>query len=335
MMVVTGANGFLGSYVVATLLKNGFLVKGTIRKGSNSITFDKILKKELANEYDSLIKNFTWVEADILDILTLDEIFLDSKFVFHCAAMVSFNKKDKHQMMAINTNGTANVVNACIQCKIKKLIHVSSTAAIGRAENNKLITEDTQWEESDNNTQYAISKYLAELEVWRGMEEGLNAVIVNPGIILGAGNWQQGSCKLFTNVANGFKFYTRGVNGFVDVKDVAKAMLLLANSEIKNERFLLIGENKSYQALFNAIATVLNVKEPSIELKKKYRKLYIVVTKWVNIFNSNSTITPETVNTSLSIHEYSNTKIKHALNFQFLPFEESINTIGKVYLLEN
>jgi dihydroflavonol-4-reductase len=334
-MVVTGANGFLGSYVVATLLKNGFLVKGTIRKGSNSSTFNRILKRELANDYDSLIKNFTWVEADILDILTLDEVFLGEKIVFHCAAMVSFSKKDKHEMMAINANGTANVVNACIQNNIEKLIHVSSTAAIGRAEDSKLITEENQWVDSDNNTQYAISKHLAELEVWRGMEEGLNAVIVNPSIILGAGNWQQGSCKLFTNVANGFKFYTQGVNGFVDVKDVASAMLKLANSEIKNERFLLIGENKSYQALFNSIANVLRVKKPSIELKKKYRKFYSVVIKLVNLFNRNSTITPETMNTSLNIHPYSNEKIKRAINFQFTPFEESINEIGKVYLLEN
>lgn len=331
-MIVTGANGFLGTYVVAALLKKGFKISGTKRKQANTDTFYKILQHELKEDFESLIKNYTWVETDILDIDTLDEVFFDQDFVFHCAAMVSFSKKNKEEMMATNVRGTENVVNACLKNNVKKLIHVSSTAAIGRTENDKLITEDNQWEDNSYNSQYAVSKHLAELEVWRGIEEGLAAVIVNPAIILGAGNWHQGSCKLFANIANGFKFYTNGINGFVDVKDVAKAMLMLAESNIQKERFLLVSENKSYKEIFYCMAENLRVREPIIELKKKYQKLYIFIVKIVNFLKPNSSVTPETTRSSLSKHFYSNTKIKAALNMEFTPISDTIKTTCHYFL---
>lgn len=330
-MVVSGANGFLGSYVVAALLKKGSRVTGIKRKTGRTDFFTFILKNELGPDYQRLIENFMWKEADILDICSLDEILEGEDIVFHCAASVTFNRNESEEMMAFNKEGTANIVNSCLKNNIKKLVHVSSTAALGRSEFNNLITEEREWNDSDHNTNYAVSKHLAELEVWRGIEEGLNAVIVNPGIILGAGNWETGSCRMFRNIDNGFKFYTKGVNGFIGVKDVARIMILLAESEITAERYLLVAENRSYHSIFNSIADSLHKKRPTKELKKDYQKLLKFGAGVLLFFNPRSSITPETVGTSMKVIEYDNHKIREALGFQFTPIDEVIRETAGAY----
>ncbi len=331
-MVVTGANGFLGSYVVAALLKAGYAVTGLKRENSSTDEFDLIIQNELGLQREALLKNFTWKTADILDIAALDEAFENEEMVFHCAAKVAFKSRERNEMMAINAEGTANVVNACIKKNVKKLIHVSSTSSLGRTDVDSLISEDTEWEDNDNNTNYAISKHLGELEVWRGIEEGLNAVIVNPGIILGYGDWTKGSCRIFRNIAKGNRFYTKGTNGFVDAKDVANAMLLLANSDIHSQRFLVIGENRTYQSVLNDIALAIHKPSPNIELKKSYQSAFIAVVRVVAAIHPKSSLTPETVCTAMKKHSYSNAAIQKAIGFKFTPLADAIQLAGAVYV---
>jgi nucleoside-diphosphate-sugar epimerase len=321
MSVVTGANGFLGAYVVVALLKKGLSVKALKRSSSDLSEFNYIASLEL-KDTPELINELEWVDADVLDVLSLDEAFQNEDFVFHCAADVSF-KGNLKSLLKTNAEGTANVVNACLKANVKKLVHVSSTAAIGRTDSNALITEKSMWREDDNNTAYAVSKHLAELEVWRGVEEGLNAVIVNPGIIIGSGDWSKGSCKLFLNIKNGFRFYTRGVNGFVWVKDVAKTMMELCFSDINAKRFLVVSENISYKQLFEGIAKNLNVKAPSIEIKLSYipwLKWPLKVYSW---YNRKTNLSAETLKTSVKQHRYSNDAIIKT-GFVFTPLEEVI-----------
>lgn len=327
-MIVTGANGFLGSYVVAALLQKGHPVVGIRRRESSIHEFNLILKSELGALYSQLILNFQWKELDILDITALDEVIENGSTVFHCAAKVAFNSKETDEMLVINREGTANVVNACLKNNVKQLIHVSSTAALGRTDSVNLIDEFTEWEDSDNNTQYAISKHLAELEVWRGIEEGLNAVIVNPGIIVGYGDWNKGSCKLFRNMAKGMRFYTTGTNGFISVHDVAKTMLYLAEKNINGQRFVLISENKTYQFILNEIADSIHKPLPNIELKMAYKNLFLIGVRLNLLFNPQATLTPETVRTSLKTHNYSNAQILKVIDFKFQTLSEAIHIAG-------
>lgn len=322
MLVVTGANGFLGSYIVCELLKSGRTVKAFKRENSDLVTFKQIAKRELASLYDEKILNLTWSNVDIEDILSLDDELINAEIVFHCAAVVSFNG-NKSRLIQVNAGGTANVVNACLKNGVKRLVYASSTAALGRSDSQKLIHEDTQWTEDKNNTMYAESKHLAELEVWRGAEEGLDAVVVNPGIILGAGDSSKGSSRLFTTIKKGFKFFTKGINGFVGVKDVSRIMVDLAFSEVKNERFVLVSENLSYQKLFSLMAKGFNTKEPSIEIKPQY----LVWIKWIfkinALLNPKTNLSVETLQTSLKVHEYDNSKIK-SLGYKLTPISEVV-----------
>jgi dihydroflavonol-4-reductase len=321
MSVVTGANGFLGAYVVVALLKRGLRVKALKRSSSDLSEFNYITSLELRDSPD-LLNQVEWVDADILDILSLDEAFKNEDYVFHCAAQVSF-KGNLKSLLKINAEGTANVVNACLNTNVKKLVHVSSTAAIGRTDSNALITEKSMWRDDDNNTAYAISKHHAELEVWRGVEEGLNAVIVNPGIIIGSGDWNKGSCKLFLNIKNGFKFYTNGENGFIWVKDVARAMLDLCFSDISGQRFLLISENISYKQLFDEMAKNLKVKAPSLEIKLSYLPWFKWPLTFYSWFNKKTNLSAETLKTSIKQHRYSN-DVMTRTGFVFTPLDEVI-----------
>ncbi len=328
MLVVTGGNGFLGSYMVCALLQKGFEVRALKRAGADMSEFNDIATREM-KELEGWEQKLSWAEAELTDVQSLDEAFAGAQFVFHCAAVVSFSG-GYEQMLKVNAEGTANVVNACVGAGVKKLIYASSTAALGRTDEQKMITEQTQWSDDDNNTEYAKTKHLAELEVWRGMEEGLDAVIVNPGIILGAGKWDKGSCRLFNNIHKGFKFFTRGVNGFVGVKDVAKVMLMLAESPLKGERFLLVAENSTYEDIFNMMAENLEVKAPRIEIRKSYVKWLKWPLRFYKLLNPASTVTEETMLTSVKVHTYDNSKIREATGFEFTPLQEVIREACEV-----
>lgn len=256
-VLITGGTGFLGAYIIKNLVEKGFSVSALRR--SDKLPF--FLPSTITNEVK-------WITGDILDVVSLADAMQDVHAVIHSAAVVSFDKKHRHEMYKINVEGTANVVNAAIENGIQRFVHVSSVAALGRKTKPELITEDRKWEENQMNTHYAISKHKAELEVWRGFAEGLEGVILNPSTILGFGDWHRSSCAIFKNAYKEFAWYTKGMNGFVGVEDVAEAAVQLLNSGITEKRFIINSENVTFQELFNAIAEKFHKKKPHKEATK-------------------------------------------------------------------
>ena len=245
MILVTGGTGLVGAHLLYHLLKNDEKIRAIYRSEETIEVVKKVFSYYTGDT--SLINKIAWFKADITDVPSMIPAFVGIEKVYHCAAFISFNPKDYVVMRKVNIHGTAIIVNLSIDAKIKKLCFVGSIAAIGDSRNGELITEENEWNKDLDNSGYSITKFGAEMEVWRASQEDVEVVIVNPGVILGAGFWTTGSGKLFQQVYNRFKYYTEGITGFVGVKDVVTAMILLMNSNIKNERFILVSENKTYK----------------------------------------------------------------------------------------
>jgi len=328
---VTGATGLVGSHVVYNLLLQDAQVVVLHRAQSNKNALLKVFSC-YSIEAETLFAKIIWQEVDLLDGSDLYKIFPDIDIVFHCAATVSFNPRDYQSTVVDNPKITANVVNAALAAKVKKFIHVSSVAALGRKPGENHLNEESYWTDSDENSNYAIGKHAAEMEVWRAREEGLAVAIVNPTIILGPGNWSQGSAALIKNIADGFDYYTKGINGFVDVRDVAAIMLRLAKEEIEGERFVLVSENRSYQEVFAMMAEALAVKGPQTEVKPWMSAL---AWRWEalksRITGKAPLITKETARSSLGLYYYENDKLIKALDYRFIPIEKSISDLANFY----
>lgn len=321
--LLTGATGFLGAHIGIALLKQGYSVKALCRKGSTKDEFLNIMK--MRGENLNLLNNLTWVECDILDTVSLLQAMQGVEQVYHCAAVVSFWKNRTQEMMLANAQGTANIVNCALAAGVKKLCYASSIAALGREKRGDTIDENTHWTNSPYNTQYAISKYLAEMEVWRGIEEGLPAVIVNPGVILGEGRWDKGSCRLFTTAAKGFPFYTTGYNGYVDVQDVAKAMVLLMESPITAERFVMVGENLEFKDLFTRMAKYFGKPAPSIRVGAFLAQVARLLYGFKSLIDGKEPlVTKETARNSRHSFIYNGTKITNVIPFTYTPIDQTI-----------
>jgi len=332
MIFVTGGSGLVGSHLLFDLASSGKQVRALKRKNS-SIELTKKIFGYYSNDTEKLLNSIEWVEGDVMDIYSLYDAMQDIDQVYHAAAIVSFHPSDQKKMMMINIDGTANVVNACLYKDVKKICYVSSIATLGRTDNDELVNEETQWKNSKNNSQYSISKYGAEREVWRGTIEGLPAVIVNPSVIIGPGDWRKGSSQLFQQVWNGLKFYTDGVNGYVDVRDVSKAMVLLMESDIVNSRFILSSENLDYLELFTMISEGLNKKIPSIKANYFLSQFAWRAEKLrSSITGKKPLITKATARTAFHKYYYSTEKIKKALNIEFIPMPQSISDTSKLFL---
>ncbi|MGN6195987.1 MAG: NAD-dependent epimerase/dehydratase family protein [Ginsengibacter sp.] len=309
-ILVTGGSGLVGNELIQQLLDSGEKVK--------AISHSSPIK--IANP------NLEIIQCDILDVDTLQEAMQSITHVYHCAAIVSYNPKDKQKLLKINIEGTANIVNACIDAYVEKLVHVSSVAALGRLREEEMITEEMNWTEETSNSIYGKSKYFAELEVWRGVAEGLNAVIVNPSLILGGNNWENSSSAIFKKAYEEFKWYTEGISGFVDVRDVARAMILLMNSDITSERFILNGENISYCEIFSSIANCFRKKPP---YKKVNSFLAEIIWRTEKLKSSLTAVKPlltkETVRTAQAKVYFDNKKILKAFpGFQFTKIKDAI-----------
>jgi nucleoside-diphosphate-sugar epimerase len=326
MVLVTGATGLVGSHLLLELLRNGKQVRALKRAGSSTSTVDRIFAHYNFPAPDKSI----WVEGDVTDYFSLLDAMDGVEHVYHCAAMVSFAASAEATLMKVNAEGTANVVNAAMEKGVKKVCHVSSTAALGRADNDKIISEETVWKISDKNSAYAVSKYAAEREVWRATEEGLDAVIVNPCIIIGPGDVSKSSGRMIQSVKKGLKFYTGGANAFIDVRDVAKLMIALTESGIKNQRFILAAENLDYKKVFELIAAALKKPAPTVRATAFMSALAWRVAWLAGLFSKASPfITRETAMTGQQRNVYSNKKVKEKLNWEFIPVKEAIENACK------
>ena len=323
MVFVTGGTGLLGGYLLRELLKRGEKVKALYRN-----QYPYLLSSEETGSIE-------WVKGDIHDTELLLELCSQADEVYHCAGLVSFNPSRKQDLLRINVQGTANVVNACLAGSVKKLVHVSSVSALGRKRNNETVTEESKWSEENNLSGYGRSKYLAELEVWRGISEGLNSVIVNPTIILGVGNWDDSSAATFKNAYKEFPWYTEGISGFVDATDVAVSMIELMKSEISEERFIISAENLGFRDVFMMMARNFGKKPPS---RKVSPAIASIVWRWEGLKSlftgEDPLLTRETAETAQMKVYFDNSKLKKFLpGFSFRPLEESIAESCREYLL--
>ena len=264
----------------------------------------------------------------------VQDIMLGVQRVYHCAAVVSYDGRDRDEMMRINVESTTNLVNEALHHSIEKFVHVSSIAALGRRKNMPIIDENTKWERSPMNSNYAISKYLSEMEVWRAAAEGLTVAVVNPGVIVGGGFWNKGTARFFKNIANGFKFYPVGGTGFVDVRDVADFMIKLMDSDLQGERYVLNAENLSYEQFFKLVSSSINAKMPSIKVNSFIQAVAWRV-EWLRarLFNTTSTITKESAENSARTWEFDNTKSLAAFEgFSYRSIGESVGDTGTTWL---
>lgn len=325
MIFLTGGTGLLGSHLLIELLKRGKKVRALKRESSSLENVKQVFKYYLGTNSNELFNAIDWVDGDINDVISLQSVMLNCDEVYHCAGYVSFYRRDFKKLMKINKEGTVNLVNVSLSIGVKKFSYVSSTAAIGRDKKGAEYTERSKWVTSSENSNYAVSKHSGEMEVWRGQEEGLNTSIVNPSVILGAGNWEEGSLTLFKNIKKGLRFYTEGINAFVDAQDVAFCMVELLEQEIYNERFLIISENVCFRDLFFQIADELKIKRPTVKVKPLLAEIAwrIEAIKSV-ILGKKPKITKETARSAMSISKYSNEKISKVLNHSFIPINESV-----------
>jgi len=334
MILVTGGTGLVGSHLLFQLVKKGASVKAIYRR-EQTLQRVKHVFSYFSSEPEELFNAIDWIKADITNISELQVVFKDVTHVYHCAAFVSFEPDKYRQLRAINIRGTANIVNLCINNKIKKLCYVSSIAALGRHNDAEaLITEDTRYNPDDDNSVYAITKYGAELEIWRGTQEGVDAVILNPGIILGAGFWHgAGSSSLFKRAYKGLKFYVTGVTGYVNVWDVVAVMQELMESTIKNEAYILVAENLSFKTFFEKVSKALHV-EPPKRKTKKWQLQVLWRLDWLThkLLGKRRQLTRQTATSLLGITTYDNSKIKKALDFEFISIDDTIKDVSQLFL---
>jgi nucleoside-diphosphate-sugar epimerase len=329
MVLVTGGTGLVGAHLLLHLIENERAVRAIYRKPE---TIQKTKTLFSIHKKEKLFEKINWVKADILDIPSLEIAFENIEYVYHCAALISFDPKDENAIRKTNIEGTANIVNFCIAKNVQKLCYVSSIAALGDLkENEKIITEETEWNPEKPHSDYAISKYGAEMEIWRGQQEGVNCIIVNPGVILGPRIWEQGSGLLFKKIEKGFPFYSKGTTGIIAVTDVAKIMVQLMKSEVNNERFTLISTNIVFQDLFNSIADALKTKRPSIYINPFITNVLSRI-DWFfsNVFRTKRKLDRATAIASYSKSEYSNEKIKDKLSIDFTDIHFYIKEISSL-----
>lgn len=323
MILVTGGTGLVGSHLLYKLLSKGYKVKALKRVNSNINVVKKVFAyySDIAEE---LFSNIQWINGDMLDYNSIDDAVKGIEEIYHCAAAISFSPKDKETVLD-NIKGTHNIVNAALANDVKKICFVSSIAALGKSINNKAIDENCKWSSKNERSIYAYSKHHSEMEVWRGVAEGLDAVVVNPSIILGPGFWNSGSSSFYNVIWNGLKFYTTGITGFVDVNDVVHIMLELMSKNIVNERYIVNAENISYKAFFEEIARNLNVQPPKIKVSKTITEIAWRIAKIASLFKRNGPfISKESARASQSISYYSNKKIKDITGYDFIPIKDTI-----------
>ncbi len=322
MIFVTGGTGLVGSHILLKLSQDGKPFKA-LKRPSSSLN----ICRNVFSEYNQaeLFTRINWVDGDVNDIPSLEIAIQNCDYILHCAAIVSFHPSDVDLLKKVNIEGTANVMNVALSSSVKKVGYISSIAALGRNSTEGIVDEDCHFTATKLDSNYALSKYYAEQEVWRASQEGLDVVIVNPSVILGPGDWNKGSSQIFQKIHSGLKFYTTGSTGYVDVMDVANSLVDLLLSSVKNERFIVNGVNLKYRDCFDRIAVAFGKPKASIKVTPFLKEL-----AWrfeaIRSFITSKTplLTKETANSAMTDGAYSTEKIKKEIDFQFTPIEQTI-----------
>ena len=324
MILVTGGTGLTGSHLLRKLVADGKQSIRAIKRTTSSLE----LVTDIADQIE-------WMDADVLDVPALSKAMEGVKQVYHNAAIVSFVPSMAEKMKAINVQGTANMVNLAMEKGVEKFLHVSSISSLGRRESGGQVDENTKWEPSPFNTNYAKSKYYSEKEVWRAAAEGLKVVIVNPSAIVGAGNWDSGSSRMFSRIYEGLKFYPTGGTGYIDVRDLVNVMGALMDSDIEGERFIVSADNLAYKTFFEMIAQALGMPAPNREATP-----FLSAIAWrMEALKAKFTgrpplITKETIAQATRRYYYDNSKVRKALNYTFKSVEASVKEVAAAYLQE-
>jgi len=326
MILVTGGTGLVGCHLLYSLVKENKKVRALHRKNSKTDSVRKVFSY-YSKDYKNLFDKIEWIEGDINDITSLDLAFKNVNEIYHCAAFISFSNQDLNAMKKINVEGTANMVNCSIDKNISKFCYVSTIAAVGERK-NMAIDEECKWKE--NNNPYSKTKYDAELEVWRGISEGLNAVIVNPGVIIGSGFWKRGSGAFITQISRGMNYYPPGKTGFICVKDVVKIMRELMDKNIFSARFLLVAENWTQKDFIFSVCNNLNLKSPKNKTSKSLMTIGLILDGARSFFlNKRRRLSSAIIKSSHTKNEYSNNKISTTLDYKFIGVENSIKETCK------
>ena len=334
MILVTGGTGLVGAHLLLKLAENGHSVRAIYREGSNLQRVEKVFGY-YRKDAMALFNSIEWIVADINDIPALDIAFRGIAKVYHAAALISFDPSDEKILQKINAEGTANIVNLCIAHSVEKLCYVSTIGTIGKTFDGKDATEETPWSPLDANV-YGRSKYAAEMEVWRGSQEGVPVVMVNPGVIIGPGFWENGSGAIFKTAQKTYGYYPPGGTGFISVHDVVAMMLQLMASSIKNQRFIAVAENWTYHKLLTEIAQNLGIKPPNKALKF----WQLEVGRWFDglkslLFKSGRALTKSHIRSLKNQQTYERQKIVKAFNIEFRSLKEEIRFCSKLFKEEN
>lgn len=330
-ILITGATGMLGAYLLKQILENN-------TKENICLTYRSDEKKQLTLDFlkhfnisEHQLTGLIWKKGDLQDICFVEECIENDMVIYHCAAVVSFNKKDADAMIKTNISVTENIVNSALGKTNVYLLHVSSIAAIGRENIEQVVSETSQWTNSSANSAYAISKYLSEMEVWRGFEEGLKGSVINPSIILGVFPKSISSLKLFDLARSEFPFYSTGENGFVDVVDITKSMILLQEKREVNTRFIISAGNYSYQKIMNGIASGLDKKPPKYKTTLFLGRIALGLELLKVIFGKKRELSLDLLKTSLQKNHYDNKKFINTFDFKYKDIDESIMSHCQYY----
>lgn len=324
MIFVTGGTGLLGTHVLFALSARSTPIRAIYRNASRIEHVRRLFRHYLPDTWEERFSRIEWMQGDILDVSDLEMAMEGCTEVYHCAALVSFHRRDFNRLLKINREGTFNMVNVALDKGVRKFCHVSSTSALGDSATD-MIDEQTLWKNTPGTSGYSISKYSAEKEVWRAKEEGLNIVIVNPCVIIGPGYWNESSLTLFRTISKGLRHYPPGGNATVDARDVAYIMTELMDREIFGRRFLCIGSNQSFKILIGTIADALNVRKPGIEAKRyQVNIVRNLLSVWSLFTGKRNEITRETVRNLFSTRSYNARAIREILDFEFIPLKESV-----------
>jgi nucleoside-diphosphate-sugar epimerase len=330
MILVTGGTGLLGSHLLLELVREHEEVVA-LKRPSSDLEEVKHVFSYYSGEASELYKLIDWVDVDLLSYAEVERVMIDIDQVYHCAAMVSFQPRERKRMIDFNTRSTANIVNACLETSVDKLLHVSSSSAIGKAPAGSPAKESMIWARNKSSTGYSVSKFRSEMEVWRGIEEGLKAVIVNPTIIMGPGFWSRGSSSMFSRVAGGLKYAAPGVTGYVGVQDVVSAMTRLMASEVSGERFIVSSGDHSYREIFEMIASSLGIHRKMKTVKPYTLRLLSRLDSVTGFLTGKRSITSEQVKAAFNEVHFSNEKIHEAIGMEFTPVETVIEHIAGNY----